>query len=667
MRQEMFNISEHDIRYAESILLPPGKTFDEERIDFIKNLETIDLQAVPGSGKTTALLAKLLILETKLPLINNRGILILSHTNTAVDEIREKIGKHCPKLFSYPNFIGTIQSFVDQFLAIPYYQIKYRRKILRIDNEIYNETIEKSLNFNQLGFTVQEGKNAKYFIHSNDGLLYKYRLFFENDTLKLVTGLNKTTLNISKPKRGQNWQNYSQTEKDRIEQWMILLKTRILARGILHFDDAYLLAEIYLHKYPKIKNIIQQRFTFVFIDEMQDVDVHQYNLLEKIFYDLSNSSSIYQRIGDKNQAIYNGEVSLEDIWSFRGNGKTININGSQRLSREIAELVNSFALNRDGNFSIEGKNENCNLKPHLLIFNSHNILQVIPKFSELIKNYIASGEITLHPKNKYKVIGWIKEKSNDTNKLAIKNYFANLRTENTKQKVDFENLDSYLILFDKLKKTLEPPRKSILNALIKTLRLEGLYFSKSELLNHLQLTHSEEYILLKRNLYNWSIDLIKGKFDTVYPSIKAYIPTFLSLFDKSIQASSDFINNTSTVNNLQIDQNLQLNNNTNRLNLDGFDIDISTIHASKGETHTATLYLETFYQNGNQNYESQRLADQFKFNNFNKTQKYHKQSSKMAYVGFSRPTNLLCFAVNKERFDSHLSDIDQQKWNVIEL
>ena len=64
---QTLNVTEDDIAYAESILLPDGQHFDQERRDFITNLETIDLQAVPGSGKTTALLAKLLILDRYLP------------------------------------------------------------------------------------------------------------------------------------------------------------------------------------------------------------------------------------------------------------------------------------------------------------------------------------------------------------------------------------------------------------------------------------------------------------------------------------------------------------------------------------------------------------------------------------------------------------------------
>ena len=57
----MIEISDKDIQYSEQILLKEGQSFDDERKVFIKYLCTLDLQAVPGSGKTTALLAKLLI------------------------------------------------------------------------------------------------------------------------------------------------------------------------------------------------------------------------------------------------------------------------------------------------------------------------------------------------------------------------------------------------------------------------------------------------------------------------------------------------------------------------------------------------------------------------------------------------------------------------------
>ena len=118
---QQITITDNDIGFTEGILLSSEDHFDSERINFIKNLTTIDLQACPGSGKTTCLLAKLLILSKYLPLEQNQGLLVLSHSNAAVDEIKYELINHCPKLFEYPNFVGTIQSFVDQFLAIPYF------------------------------------------------------------------------------------------------------------------------------------------------------------------------------------------------------------------------------------------------------------------------------------------------------------------------------------------------------------------------------------------------------------------------------------------------------------------------------------------------------------------------------------------------------------------
>ena len=193
MPQVIDNISNDEIRNAEKILLPNGKEFDEERKVFIRNFNTIDLQAVPGSGKTTALLAKLVILERRLPFADGSGILVLSHTNGAIDEIKEKIQNHSPKLFSYPNFIGTIQSFVDEFLAIPYYVQKFNKKHNRIDHEIYNEII-KSFTEKPWLYKLNFGKNitdkVAYIKNNNEGLFYNYRFHLSTE-IQLVKKLNE--------------------------------------------------------------------------------------------------------------------------------------------------------------------------------------------------------------------------------------------------------------------------------------------------------------------------------------------------------------------------------------------------------------------------------------------------------------------------------------------
>ena len=133
----VISITDEDIEYAESILLKAGQKFDDERVEFLKDLNTLDLQAVPGSGKTTVLLAKLLIFERYMPFKNGSGVLVISHTNAAIDEIKSRIGAYCPKLFSYPNFIGTIQSFVNEFLAKPYFKQSFGNDITRICDQAY--------------------------------------------------------------------------------------------------------------------------------------------------------------------------------------------------------------------------------------------------------------------------------------------------------------------------------------------------------------------------------------------------------------------------------------------------------------------------------------------------------------------------------------------------
>jgi DNA helicase-2/ATP-dependent DNA helicase PcrA len=86
----VISFTDQDIEYAESILLKAGQKFDDERVEFLKDLNTLDLQAVPGSGKTTALLAKLLIFERYMPFKDGSGILVISHTNAAIQILLEQ-------------------------------------------------------------------------------------------------------------------------------------------------------------------------------------------------------------------------------------------------------------------------------------------------------------------------------------------------------------------------------------------------------------------------------------------------------------------------------------------------------------------------------------------------------------------------------------------------
>lgn len=679
MPQEI-SITDEDIQYAEGILLPDGMHFNHERKTFIQNFSTADLQAVPGSGKTTALLAKLLILERKLPFNNGSGILVLSHTNAAIDEIKDKIQKYCPKLFSYPNFIGTIQSFVDEFLAIPFYTQKYKRKPVRIDSEIYNERVKECVQklwMYKFGFGDETCNKVAHIKNNNESLFYNIRFQYLDGT-KLVKKLNGDLLEIVKPRgntRLVNYQDYSQLDKHQVYKWFLKFKSQILKSGILHYDDAYFLAEVYLDKIPSIKTILQKRFSFVFVDEMQDMDSHQYNLLEKIFYDLGNSISKIQRIGDKNQSIYNS-VKSDEIWINRQ--EVLRLSESQRLSQPIANVVKKFALYADENFDIIGLHD-CDIKPHLLIFENETVHNIIPFFSQIIKEFKDHGRLI--SEKGFKVICWNtdwKEDQNSRNnisKLRLEDYYRGYQNQRIKQKKDYECLKNYLLFYDKNKKTLEPLRKNILNFFLKLLRLENIkttvniHYTKKKLLEFFKENYFQMYEEFNLNIYNWSIDIIKGEIDDVFNEIKLYAPIFFSIFSENqLITSLAFINND--IAQPEISTNADNPLLSNQYIEEGIEIGITSVHAVKGQTHCATLYLESYFQkDGNgpnaKSYESQRLAEQFLGNlvTGNAGERV-KQSLKMAYVGFSRPTDLLCIGIHKNRFDNFLSDIDRNEWEI---
>ena len=663
MLPEQIKITNEDIVYAENILLPKGKLFDIERHDFIKNLDTIDLQAVPGSGKTTALLAKLLILENYMPFDNGSGILVISHTNAAIDEIKNRIGKHCPKLFSYPNFIGTIQSFVDHFLAIPYYVNIYKKKPHRIDNETFLDR-----------FNFKYPRNLRYSLEQRLNLKYNsFLLEIEIDEAEKIVNFISLE-NITIPRASENSETYKK---------LVDTKNYLIDNGFLNFNDAYFLANDYIQKFIRIKKFLQKRFRFVFVDEMQDMAKHQYDILEKLFYKKVIIRQVYQRIGDKNQAIYSsGNIETSEIWK-NSCRKILKLKGSHRLSKKTANVVKYFGLDY---LEIEGLNSVADIKPNIIVFDDPN--EVLPKFTEIIKNY-ELDKIETDNKYPFHAIGWTTHKTEEeqnTDKIRIQDYHENYEKDEAKPKIDYKNLKSHLLFYDKEKPTLKPIRNNILNALIKIIRLEdkkdenGRDYKKNSFLKYLKNNNTEKYEELKLRIYEWSFEVKKGNAEIIFSELKDYIPIFLKdVFEINVLKSEtqNFLNDepSSESDSISNFRNINEKNNIYVNEDNGIEVKIGTVHSVKGKTHTATLYMECFYERDvlGGNYESQRLRGVLTkekkvediLNNDDLTdfkKKILTQTSKMVYVGFSRPTHLLCFAVHKDRLNA---DFENDNWEII--
>jgi len=562
--------------------------------------------------------------------------------------------------FAYPNFVGTIQSFVDYFLATPLFANIYRRKPYRIDDEIYEEKV----------FTPRD---AYGWLNNNPHLgkqvLYGSRLNSDDD---LVWGFNYPG----------NFPLKTKTSNTYKAIWE--MKQKLRDNGVLCFDDGYFLAIKAIAKYPILKKLLRLRFRYVFgdesVDEMQDMDKHQYDLLEELFYDNGGCNVVFQRIGDKNQAIFSGMVKLEDFWKSDGR-KELPIYGSCRFSDEIASIVKCFALKPQ---PIEGKAPYKSIKPYLLIYKDNTILNVLPKFVDLVKEKLATNE-TVNLVGKIKAIGW--RKSVEDGKIAIKNYFPQFNDDIHTNKIDYASLKGYLHNAKATnfhKNTLAESRKNILNAFLKVLRYEnisgqdGRYYSKRRLMNFLKDETPGFYEKFKLKLYIWCKDIYRGNISEVIKETKEVVPNFLQevfnrkvIFDKTRQFNDDEPSENIECEKPEGEEYAEAQNIYEK---DGYSVEVGTIHSIKGETHAATLYMETYYQNDIRkrgeyiSYESQRLKEFFKGNVATGNEGNRvKESLKMAYVGMSRPTHLLCVAVHEKHVKDYLHDIPDDKWEKIKI
>lgn len=698
----MIQIKNEHIKLAQAIFIDGNDFDEEERIPFIKNLNTCDLLAVPGSGKTTALMAKLYCISQNMPFEDGSGILVLAHTNQAVDEIEKKLKKHSPKLFEYPNFIGTIQSFTNRFLANQACFENYGSYIRKNDDELYENEVNKF--YYSLSWS-KKGVEPKNLINKLFGLVNAGKTVdFESGRKNIHDFLKKFEYNIVEKKITYNGQTKlkdntaNQSYYNELENW----KKELYKSGLLNYKDSFNMGVWILKQNPIIKQILQKRFKYIFIDEMQDLEKFQIDLIDSIFYSES-SSTIIQRIGDINQSIYNSGKSIKDNcdWEPRN---PIYLTGSNRLTEDIANFVNYFTLDpqpdKDGNkrFIVKGLAKIDNpIKPHLIIFNKESKDKLQSKFVQLIKSFNLHQTINAK-KDGFHIVSWSTEWNNDeqnpdNEKIRLKDIFPNYSRESKQKKADFNCFRKHLQLFDSDKKTLEGIRKSILNAFIRILREEkiykdavsNMYFRKRDLIDFVKNIGNEEYEDFKLKLFSWCFKIItKNEYEDVYQEIKKYIETEFINYNwnndaiqvqRKIDKSSVFLNGNFDYLSLA-----NVDDENDIIEIEEIKVKIASVHAVKGQTHCATMYIESSYYN----YETEKLSIAVKGTKtkpdtqlpnplFGEFHAYRlgkdsraKEALKMMYVGFSRPTHLLCFAALEENVKEDIEKYKNAGWVVID-
>ncbi len=666
-----FSFTNEEIQSACKELGLPENTFDDktsERRKIIDCWDNANIIACPGSGKTTVLLVKLLLLSQRMSFDDGSGICVLTHTNVAIDEIKNRLGNKADILFKYPNFFGTIQSFVDKFLSLPAFRLHPETAsstFIKFDNDTVK--ILKRNAFYNIGFGKNDKKTLCNYLYgqANQDPASK-KLNGKQKTEKAIELLNSLEFtlldNIIRRPNGKTFLKNVNNEK---YQDIRVICFDIWKSGILSFEDAFNFANWYLAEYSiSIKNIISKRFSLLFADEMQDTQQHQMDIINAVF----NEAVTKQYFGDPDQAIFNGFSDECSAWKHDLDGfVSLPISDSKRFSNEIAACINPFKQVLP---TVSGNPQKQSVQPTILLFDKPE--EVVGLFVKQINKHNLSNQEWRNTSARFNLVGSVgKAPAEKDIKLTINSYVENYSKETTKRKTNFDNLVSYF------QKRPEEETKQFgtkvyyelfVNALVAMLNLMlKNQYSKSKLLAELKENNAEFLTAFNLFIFN-CIEQIEN--DTVLPSdIKTEFINLLTQYNYQIPQNIPFVSEDKIK---PIDAFTQKNN---VIVKDGIEIKVGTIHSIKGETHLATLLVE------NENYSASESSyfwghssgnDLFCPNNtYRRPKKSYtqlEQRLKTTYVAMSRPTHLLCVAVQKSKAGCLTCPPDKKvtcKWKVI--
>jgi len=632
-----------DLTFLQSINIEEAKNFlkqrglkDNENATRAKILscwESIDIPSCPGSGKTTILVTKLAWAIERWKL-DGAGICVLSHTNVAKDEIRKRLtSNQANRLLRYPHFVGTIHEFVNRFIALPYMR-SVDKKVKLIDDEFHDEKARTLLNTGRGKELATARIWQSKHIHSD--VIGGLRLVEDDLKFKDTNSGQYKNLPVS-----STTSSYCGFKK---------IKESLHKNGFYCHDELLFLAQNLLDKEIFPLTSVKNRFSLVLIDEAQDTNEIQAKVLSIIF---NSDDVVIQRFGDNDQQIFDfGEKAITD--PFPNLARTKNeliLNETQRCSSAIITAASKLML-RDRKIDSVVEINTQLPQPHLILFDKNTVTQVIPKFIELIRN-----KIKLSPDAVIKVVGQIGKENPEDEKFphTICHYEPTFikpmnkrigRPQNLHDLISFsrdifaENKENFFAIhiffsgiirlltsYFEISNTTAYPFRNVRDRL------------KGESLNSHELKGKELFEGLL-DIY----DLIINN-DADYNQIKSKIVELVKITGFK-QYTESFFDLSKT----------KHSKGSNQIDVDGLQIELNTIAGIKGETHTATLVLETFYRKHNiENAIQHKLGEA-------KPDKNTQKRIKHLYVAMTRPTSFLCLALPKFKYEELSKHPSIKQW-----
>lgn len=627
-------ITEEDIDWVETIL--HNVTFDERRRDIIKNMDTIDIQAFPGSGKTTVLVAKLAILAKKWP-FTNRGICILSHTNAARDEIERRLGNTevGKKLLRHPHFIGTSHSFFNTFAAIPWLR-SYGRKIRVLDS-----TIAKEVRWQRLE------RGTQIYLQNN----------FNTDDCCQAVGL---PVEVKIKRAGTQTDTYKK---------VVEIVESSLHNGEYTFDEMLLIARKALQCVTCLPSLIASRFPLLFVDEAQDTYKDHWDLLNMAFP--PTMSHIRQCFGDSNQAIYQSYEGAEDNALFP-RGTPLTLPDSKRFGQRIAALANCIALSKETMKGTSTTYSHLDDKHTVFLFDARNPQAAITAYKSLVLSCFSDEELSDVNSDGCCVIGMV-HNQNDQNEehkpRNINDYWENYdaeraaRTPSPKLLIEYFRIGQQAFaaagemstLIDWIARGLRRYLYQYNNKAI-SVTADALKAICSEL-------SPAQVNTLRKHLFYLTTMSVKTEFD--WSKVTDEITWIaVSLFGLSVVKNSFF----DWKDNADCDRNAKRFNSCTLLDditKRELILHFGSIHSVKGRTHLSTLVVETFWNDPNIKSLLPWLCS------CPTKKKYGKRNInrlKCHYVAFTRARALLCIAIPKNSITQPQIDaLRNSGWNISDI
>lgn len=633
-----WQISDQDIQAVEEILLPHGAQFPEDATNVIRCWHSTDVAACPGSGKTTVLLAKLKLLADRMPLENGAGICVLSHTNVAVNEIKNRLSDYADRLLSYPNYIGTIQSFIDRFVTMPYLRNISGQNVQVVDSLTFAQQVlskmQHDAKYSALDYVTKNNfETGKQF---SERINHTQALYIRDDGALCI---------------GRQQKPLAGAGKASAEQYKKLLVELLENEGMIRYQDAYVYASTAIGELPaEYADLFSSRFQYVFIDEYQDCNNLQRQAIDAIF---DPQKCAVLKIGDSDQAIYNSAEDTTPDWIPQPD--FLPIMTSCRFNQEIANVLCKLKKGEKNIVTLAGE---TGVKPVLLVFSPEKIDRVIGGFISALERHELYDRDGI-----YKAIGAVKRE--DLSGLKIGSYWTEFDgSANKKSEYSYwvlvDEIAQYL-LEGKLYKAEQSVRR-LLCRVFHYIPIKHPVSGKDYTMVTMKKLLDDKY---RESYCQWIYEMSRmQKIErcSVGQMVRQRINELLRINDPSrpnifTALPEFFLEEATGVNFVDIsEKNVLIDP------IRGRRIVFDTIHGVKGETHDATLYLETNRHGAS---DLNRILPYFGVGRCGSSN-LHDSSRKLAYVGMSRPKKLLCVAMQAATYEKSNGVFDAD-WEVIDL